>query len=181
MQKLLVAVLICAMAVTLTSCSGSGGGGDYKTGLGIVTHIDSSAAATVDAAGKGQVDSYIAVISLDASGKITKCSLDVAQTAVNFDATGAITSDLSAEIRSKQETQEDYGMRKASPIGKEWYEQADALEQYCIGKTVADVVGLRTKETEEGPVPDVPELAASVTIGVNGFLQAIDKAAANAQ
>ncbi|MDR1000737.1 MAG: hypothetical protein LBL96_08070 [Clostridiales bacterium] len=180
MQKLLVALLICATAATLTSCSG-GGGGDYKTGLGIVTHIDSSAAVTADAEGKGQVDSYIAVISLDASGKITKCSLDVAQTAVNFDAAGAITSDLSAGIRSKQEKQDDYGMKKASPIGKEWWEQADALEQYCIGKTVADVVGLRTKETEEGPVPDVPELATSVTIGVEAFLQAIDKAAANAQ
>ncbi|MDR1558254.1 MAG: hypothetical protein LBS84_00910 [Clostridiales bacterium] len=178
------AAILTSAAILATSCSGgSGSGGGYKTGFGIVTHIGSSASATAEAAGKGQVDSYIAVITLDASGKITKCQLDVAQTAVNFDATGVVTSDLAEPVKSKLEKKDEYGMKQASAIGKEWYEQATALAEWCVGKTVDEVKGLKIKAVNEEhtTVPDIPELTSSVTIAVGDWLLAVEKAAANAQ
>ncbi|MDR1532504.1 MAG: hypothetical protein LBS62_10080 [Clostridiales bacterium] len=179
MKKALSFILVSSLAaLTLTAC---GGGGNYKNGLGIVTHIDSSASATDEAGPKGQVDSYIASITIDDSGKIVKCSLDVAQTQVNFDASGAITSDVNADVRSKQELKDEYGMLVASGIGKEWYEQANAFEAWATGKTLDQVKGLRLKDNNGHNVPDIPELTASVTVDVSDFIKAIEKAFANAE
>jgi hypothetical protein len=182
MKKLLALSLTSLMALaTLTSCSsGAGSASGYKTGLGIVTHIDSSASKTDEAGPKGQVDTYIAAITIDGSGKITKCSLDTAQTVVNFDAEGVLASDVAAPVFTKTEKKDDYGMRNASGIGKEWFEQADAFSKWCVGKTLDQVKGLKLKEVEGHNVPDVPELSASVTMDVATFIQAVEKAFANA-
>ena len=156
--------------------------GSYKTGMGIVTGISSSKSATADAAGVGQADSYIAVVTVDDAGKIVACTLDSAQTKVNFDASGAITTDLTAAIQTKDEKKEAYGMGKSSAIGKEWYQQADAFAKWCIGKTLDEVKGMKTKTSDtEGILADEPDLASSVTIGISGFLNSIEKAVNNAK
>ncbi len=74
----------------------------------------------------------------------------------------------SGNIKSKKDLGPDYGMVKASVIGKEWFEQIEALENWMIGKTVAEITGLTVKEVDENhkAVPDVPELTSSVTISV---------------
>ena len=59
-------------------------------------------------------------------------------------------------------------MRKASSIGKEWNEQMEALEQWCIGKTVEEVVA--------GAADDV-DLKAGCTVGIDSQLVALQKAA----
>ncbi|MDR1912909.1 MAG: hypothetical protein LBQ68_00290, partial [Clostridiales bacterium] len=182
MKKLVALAFCCATAaILLTSCSGSGASGEEKLGLGVVTSIDSSAAATDEAGSKGQVDSLIAAVTVDASGKITKCRIDSAQTVVQFSKEGAIESDVSAIVKSKYELKDEYGMKVASGIGKEWYEQADAFAAWCVGKTVDQVTGLQVKAVNEEhtAVPDIPELAASVTISVEDFIKAVEKAVAN--
>ena len=41
-------------------------------------------------------------------------------------------------------------MKPASAIGKEWYEQIAALEAYAVGKTPADVAGMKVTEVLGG-------------------------------
>ena len=72
----------------------------------------------------------------------------------------------------------------ASPAaGGEWYEQANAFEAYCIGKTADEVAGMPLGENAHGytDAPAAEELKSTCTISVTAFLNAIAKAAANAK
>ena len=60
----------------------------------------------------------------------------------------------------------DYGMVVASSIGKEWFEQAEALEQWMVGKTVEE---LSTADTED--------LKTSCTMGIDEYVEAVKAAA----
>ena len=68
-------------------------------------------------------------------------------------------------------------MKSASGIGKEWYEQAAALAQWMIGKTVDEVAAI--KVSDEGTTTEA-DLTSSVTIHVADYIKALQKAAANA-
>lgn len=149
-----------------------------KTGLAVVSSLGSSKSATADADGTAQIDSTVVAVLVGQDGKILKCSIDVAQTKVKFTKEGKLATDLATEFKSKQELKEDYGMKKASGIGKEWYEQADAFEAYVIGKTIDDVKGIALGEDGKATEAD---LTASVTVHINEFIEAIEKAVANAQ
>lgn len=148
----------------------------YKTGIAISSSASSSKDATTED-GVAQVDTMIAGVIVDKKGKIVDCVIDSVQTVTNFGADGKIKSDLNAEIKSKNELGEEYGMIKASKIKKEWNEQADAFAKYCIGKTAEEVAGIAV--TEEGKAAD-EDLTASVTVHIGGFqsivVQAVNKA-----
>lgn len=91
---------------------------------------------------------------------------------------GEITADMSADVLSKQELGDAYGMKPASGIGKEWFEQADALAAYCVGKTYDEVVaGLAMDEA--GHATDA-DLLTGCTMKVGGFVKALEKAYAQA-
>ena len=111
-------------------------------------------------------------------GVIDDCVIDAIQSKVNFDAAGQLTTDLTAPVASKNERGDDYGMRKASSIGKEWNEQAQAIADYVTGKTIDQVTGIAV--TEDGKAGDA-DLAASVTMSIGGYLEGIQQAVANAQ
>lgn len=174
-MKKIVAITLALLA--LAGCSSE----TYKTGLGMVNSIGSSKAATAEAAGLAQADVTAAAVTVDSKNTIVSISFDVVQTKVNFDNTGAITTDLATEFKTKKELQDDYAMRGASPIGKEWFEQAEALEQYAMGKTVADFVAtpVVAKDEHHTAVPDVEDLKSSCTMDIGAFLAATEKAAAN--
>jgi len=74
-------------------------------------------------------------------------------------------------------------MKVASAIGKEWFEQIDALEKYSVGKAAKDVIGMATykKDDAHTAVPDVAELKSSCTMTVGDYLLALEKAVANAK
>lgn len=156
-------------------------GANDKMGMGIETKISSSKSATADAVGVGQVDSLLAVVAVDGDGKITACGFDAIQSKVQFNADGTIATDLTAAVKTKAELKGDYGMAKASPIGKEWFEQAESFAEWCVGKTVSEVTGMQTKKVDDNhpQVPDVADLNSTVTISVGDFLSALEKAAAN--
>ncbi len=151
--------------------------GMTKTGLGNVVSIAKSAGATAEAEGAAQTDDVMMAVTLDESGKIVGVVLDTAQVKIGVDAKGAITSDLTAALKTKVELGDEYGMKAASSIGKEWYEQAAALAQWMIGKTVDEVAGMEL--SAEGTTADA-DLAASVTVHVTDYIKALQKAAANA-
>lgn len=149
-----------------------------KTGLAVITSLGKSKNAEADKDGLAEVGSTVVAVLVGQDGKILKCSIDVAQTKINFSKEGKLVTDKTTVFQSKQELKEAYGMKKASSIGKEWYEQADALEAYVIGKTVDEVKGIAV--TEDG-VPTVADLSATVTVKIKDYVAAIEKAVATAQ
>lgn len=116
-----------------------------KLGLAVTTEISKSKDATAEEAGLAQAYSSYAVVTTDTDGKITSCYMDASQSSVNFDTKGVISTDLTVAPKTKQELGYDYGMAKASGIGKEWFEQADAFLAYAVGKTAAEVKGIARK------------------------------------
>jgi hypothetical protein len=156
---------------------GTAAGGALRTGLGVVTSVASSADAG-EKDGLAQTDSTVAAVLVDADGKIVALKLDAAQTKINFSSDGKIVTPLDTVFKTKQEKKDEYGMKKASGIQKEWYEQADAFAAYATGKTLAELKGIALNE--EGKATDA-ELSSSVTIHVTDFIAAIEKAVNNAQ
>ena len=154
-------------------------GSSVKTGLGFVTSAAKSAAATGEAAGKAEYDVTVAAVNVDDKGIITACKIDGIQATVNFDTAGVITSDLTAEILTKNEKGDSYGMVAYGNAKYEWYAQADALAQYAVGKTVEELRNGALDET--GYAPEGTDLASSATIYLGGYVDAIEKAVNNAQ
>lgn len=151
-------------------------GKGYKTGLAVITALDSSKDAA-DSDGNAQVDSVVAAVVLDADGKIVNCVIDTAESKMVFSNEGKVVSPLDTEFSTKKELKDEYGMKAASGIKKEWYEQAEAMEAYVIGKTPEEVAGIAVDE-KTAPVEE--DLTASVTIKIGDYTDAIVKAAANA-
>lgn len=188
MKKKVALMLVLTMVMfALAACGGGAkeeapaeetpAAGVVKTGLAVIT----SAAKSVDAGdanGVAQSDSLAVAVTVDDAGKIVKCAIDQAQTKIEFSKDGKIVTPLDTVFAAKQELGADYGMGKASPIGKEWNEQANAFADYVVGKTVDEVKGIAVNE--EG-VPTGDDLKTSVTIHVNEFIKGVEKAVANAQ
>lgn len=148
-----------------------------KTGLAVISSVEKSTPAG-DKDGLAETDSTIAAVTVDKDGKIVKCVIDAAQSKINFSKAGKLTTDLKTVFKSKQELKEEYGLGKASKIGKEWYQQADAFAAYVVGKTVDEVKGIAVND--QGTAADA-ELSASVTIHIGDFINVVQKAVANAQ
>ena len=176
MKKILTVVLATALLLALATTAMA------ATGLGSVTSVKLTPAGA--SAGNVSVNTTMCAVTLDDAGKIVAVQFDVVQPKAAFDATGAASGDLNAAPQTKKELKEGYGMVKASAIGKEWYEQAEALEAWCVGKTVEEVCAMKTFDRGDGShtmVPDEADLKASVTVTVGDYLAALQKAAAVAK
>ena len=148
--------------------------GELKTGLAIIAN-----AADSENAVKAKYDVTIAAVTVDANGVIADCVIDSIGTEVAFDAAGAVTSDLTAAIPTKTELGDDYNMVAYGGAVAEWYQQADALAQFAIGKTVEELKSGAIDET--GKAPAGTDLATTATIYLGGYVSAIEAAVANAQ
>lgn len=189
MKKKLSLLLVLALAIfAFAACGGDTAppdddgpdvsmAGEVKTGMAVVSSIGKSTDAG-DKDGVAQADSTVVAVTVDENGVITNCVIDHAQTAIEFSKDGKIVTPLDTVVPGKQELGDAYGMKGASSIGKEWNEQATALSDYVIGKTVADVKGIAV--TDSGSPAD-EDLAASVTVSIGGYVDAIEKAVANAE
>lgn len=149
-----------------------------KLGLSIVTNMDKSKDAAEDADGQCQAYSTFMAVTTDAEGRTTGALIDASQGTVKFDAAGKITSDIQAGVKTKRQLGDAYGMRNASAIGKEWFEQADAFENYMTGKTAEEISGIAV--TEDGKAADA-DLASGVTVAIGDFQAAAAKAFADAE
>ncbi len=153
--------------------------GASNLGLGVVTTIGRS--NDYDPENEimpmAQVDSVIASATFDENGRVVDVMIDTAQVRVEFDEDLQVATDPTGEFRSKKELGDDYGMRVASDIEKEWDEQIAALEEWMAGKTVDEIKAL---DLLEDGSPDDPDLVTSVTITVSGYIAALEKAYQNA-
>lgn len=138
-----------------------------KLGLSVLARVSDSMNATADSNGYAQTDVTLVALTIDDTGVIRSCRIDGISAAIPFDASGVLQLDDDTTFPTKNELGDDYGMHKASPMGKEWDEQAAAFAAYTVGK--------RVDELSPGDV------TTSVTISTDDFLRAIRTAADSAQ
>ena len=146
-----------------------------KTGFAVSATISAESAGEKD--GSTTTDISLVAVTVTEDGVITSCAIDAIQGKVGFTADGKVSTEAGA-VLSKKELGDDYGMRAASPIGKEWDEQVEAIEAYAVGKTVEE---LKTQAIDETGVVKDADLASGATIYMGSFIWAIEDAVNNAQ
>ena len=152
--------------------------GELKTGLALVTDVSGSKSAAEED-GEAKYDVTIVAVTVDANGVIRDCIIDGIAASVTFDSNGAITTDMTKSIQTKNELGENYGMVAWGGAIAEWDEQAAALAAFAVGKTVEELRGGAIDDT--GRAPEGSDLASSATIYLGGYVSAIEDAVANAQ
>ncbi len=168
---------IAAVEKAVANAQDLGAKGEDKLGLGVSTKITNSKDAG-EKDGVAQAYSMYSASTFNADGKVTSCVIDSSQSDVNFNKEGKIISDLKATLKTKNELGAEYGMIKASKIGKEWNQQAAAFAKYVVGKSVEEVKGIAV--SDQG-VPTDAELTSSVTVHIADFQNVIEKANKNAR
>ncbi len=152
--------------------------GALKTGLALISDISGSTSATAETAGEAKYDITAVAVLVDDKGVIQDCIIDGISASVKFDAKGTITTDLAAAPQTKNELGDKYGMVAWGGAKYEWNAQAQALADFAVGKTVAE---LRSGAIDEsGKAPAGSDLASTATIYLGGYVSAIEAAVANA-
>ncbi len=150
--------------------------GAVKTGLAVVANINITD-PTEEAEGKASYDVTFAAVTVDDNGVITDCKFDSLGEDIAFDAAGVITT-ADAQLRTKHEKEFEYNMVAYGVSTMEWFQQADALAEYAIGKTVEELKNGAVDET--GHAVDA-DLATAATIKLDGYVDAIELAVQNAK
>ena len=125
----------CANARALGAAKGD------RAALGIeAVNGTSDITATDDKDVNAQVDVSIVALTTDADHRVTSAVADMAEPALTVVSDGGVTApDL---VKTKLELGEDYGMRGASALGKEWYEHSEGFCDALKGKTRTEIAGL---------------------------------------
>lgn len=153
--------------------------GTLKLGLAILPSLAKSKSAAAEENGKADFDVSVVAVLVDDNGVIQDCIIDAVATSVKFNAAGEVVDfDETKEILTKNELGEDYGMKKFAGSKYEWNEQAEALAQYAVGKTAQE---LRSGAIDESGKALDADLASVATISLGSYVNAIEKAVANAQ
>ena len=141
---------------------------EFKLGLGVVTSCSVKETSI-------EMYSDFAAVVTDANDVILAARLDAIQPKIGLEADGTTTG--IEDLRSKYAKKEDYGMTVASPIGAEWYVQADAYCTYVAGKTAADLEAIELVEHNNHLVAlNEADLYAGCTMQVKSYIEATVKA-----
>ena len=108
-----------------------------------------------------------AALTVNESGRVTSAICDVAEPSLTVNSKGMVAGD--GEVKSNHVLGDDYGMREASALGKEWYEQSDGYASYLKGKTAEEI----EKIPEDGSDAD---LASMCTINTAKMQKAVLRA-----
>ena len=150
--------------------------GAVKTGLAVVASIKITDPAE-DADGKASYDVTYAAVNVDDNGVITACKFDSLGVDVAFAADGTINT-ADGEVLTKHEKGFDYGMVAYGGSTFEWFEQANSVAAYAVGKTVEELKAGAIDES--GYAVDV-DLKSSASINLYGYVAAIEAAVNNAK
>ena len=143
--------------------------GNLRTGVGVVISMDGTQGATDTTAATAKAEITVCAASFDKNGKILSVMFDAADPGVDFDTAGALATDLTAGIETKRQQADG-----------DWYKQAVALEDWMVGKTADEVLGITTT-TEDGlEYADEEGLSSDVTMPVGDLLEALQMAYDNA-
>ena len=153
--------------------------GAVKTGLAILADVSGSKSADAENNGEAKYDVTLVAVTVDDNGVITDCIIDSVGASVAFSATGEpVDAAASVEVLTKTELGDAYGMKAYGGAAYEWYEQAGALADYAVGKTVEE---LKTGAVDETGHAADADLATSATIYLGGYVSAVEAAVANAK
>ena len=131
----------CANAKALGAAKGD------RAALGIETvNGTSDVTATDDKDVNAEADVSIVALTTDAHGRVTSAIADMAEPALTVSADGGMAApDL---VKTKLEQGDDYGMRSASALDKEWYEHSEGFCDALKGKTCAEITGLSGEDAD---------------------------------
>ena len=139
-----------------------------SVGSAILTKV-SGKDASAEKSGEAKASSTYGVVALDKDGKVVFTQTDVAQNAVKFTTAGVVDGEAVA-IATKGEKKDEYGMKKVSSIGKEWFEQNQAYDDWTVGKTGKEIAGMEVTTNEGGKtVTADKDLMTGCTIGVDSL------------
>ena len=180
MKKVMGIALIVLMMVSLVALNGCGAKTEeLKFGFGVESVYGKSTSADGETNGSTEVDATAAAVLLDKDGKIVKCVIDAAQNKATFTSEGKAVANT--EFKTKGEKGEEYGMAKygqdlnGDGIVKEWNEQVAIFISKIEGKTIEEVKAMVADGYGNADIQ-----TAGCTIAVSDFVNAVEKAVANA-
>ena len=185
MKKFTALLTAAALSICMTACSSNTDNNTnpdnidsaaYRIGIGSYTTTDSSYSSVEGENGTGVVSTTYATVVFDSNDIIKKVYIDQVESKVYFDAKGQIvTNGADTNIRTKRELGDEYGMKNASPIGKEWYELINGIESWLVGKNIKNIANgvMNNNMYGNGANSD------SVTDGVSGVVDGIADGAEN--
>ena len=185
MKKFTALLTAAALSICMTACRSNTDNNTnpdnidstaYRIGIGSYTTTDSSYSSVEGENGTGVVSTTYATVVFDSNDIIKKVYIDQVESKVYFDAKGQIvTNGADTNIRTKRELGDEYGMKNASPIGKEWYEQINGIESWLVGKNIKNIANgvMNNNMYGNGASSD------SVTDGVSGVVDGIADGAEN--
>ena len=118
---------------------------------------------------KPQYDIEMAAVTLGEDDRITACMTDSAQAKLTIE--NNMFSHAAGVMQTKREAGDAYGMKQASPIKKEWYQQADAFDAYAVGKTAGQLQQIQIGADGK------TDAISGCTIAVSGMVKNAAKAA----
>jgi len=150
-----------------------------SVGSAILTEV-SGKDASAEKSGEAKASSTYGVVALDKDGKVVFTQTDEAQNAVKFTTAGALDGEAVA-VATKGEKKDEYGMKKASSIGKEWFEQNQAYDEWTVGKTAKEIADMKVTTNEGGKtVTADKDLMTGCTMGVDSLQKVTETAIAAA-
>ncbi len=177
MKKTVSILLAIVMHISLIAVIGFdkqitniGKGDVLKFGLGITSSYGSVKNFTAEANGEAELIVNVAAVLVDIDGKIVSCQLDCADSIVQFDLNGK--TEETGDLLTKYEKGESYNMVAWGGAVAEWYEQADAFEKLCIGKTLDEVKALAADQGKG----TVEVISAGCTIAISDFINSVEAA-----
>ena len=164
MKKLSAILTAVILSVSLTACSSATDNNSntdnidsaaYRVGIGSYTTTDSSYSSVEGENGRGVISTTYATVIFDSNDIIRKVYIDQVESKIHFDSKGQIvTNGTTTDIRTKRELGDEYGMKAASPIGKEWYEQVNSIESWLVGKNIKDITSGAMNNMYDNSYPD---------------------------
>ncbi len=167
MKKTLALLLVIALSLlTFASCKKEDTKA-YILGMGVVVSYFEEQSA------KAGYDATVACVITDENGKIVACEIDSVQNSVGIEDGFLQDGAATLTFKTKYELGDDYNMKKYGGATHEWYEQADAFAEFCVGKTADEVKNIALSEQGK---PTDSDLLAGCTIAVSDFKAAVIKA-----
>ena len=138
--------------------------------LGVFTSQETED-ANEDKEGFHRLETTFFVAAFNEKDKIVAARTECVSAEFTFDINGVSTFDRNKNVEAKYEKGDAYGMVQYGNAIQEWYAQADAFCEACIGKTVSEVTFLMREDRYGTETLQ----KAGCTIAVDGFVKAASK------